>query len=55
MLSNHLSIFHLNIQSVVPKMDIIRSEADADGVFMFTENWLKADISDTTIHIEKFS
>ena len=55
MLSNHLSIFHLNIQSIAPKMDIIRSEADAYDVLIFTENWLKPDISDTTIHIENFS
>ena len=55
MLSNHLSIFHLNIQSIAPKMDIIRSEADAYNVLIFTESWLKPDISDTTIHIENFS
>ena len=55
MLFNHLSIFHLNIQSIAPKMDIIRSEADAYDVLIFTESWLKPDISDTTIHIENFS
>ena len=26
-LPNHLSVFHLNIQSLVPKIDIVRSEA----------------------------
>ena len=55
MLSNHLSIFHPNIQSIDPKMDIIRSGADAYDVLIFTESWLKPDISDTTIHIENFS
>ncbi|MCG8076808.1 MAG: endonuclease/exonuclease/phosphatase family protein, partial [Candidatus Thiodiazotropha taylori] len=55
MLSNHLSIFHLNIQSIVPKMDLIRSEADAYDILIFTESWLKPDIPDTTVYIENFS
>ena len=55
MLSKHLSIFHLNIQSIAPKMDIIRSEADAYDVLIFTDSWLKPDISDTTVHSENFS
>ena len=48
-------IFHLNIQSITPKMGIIKSEADAYDVLIFIESWLKPDISDTTIHIENFS
>ena len=36
-------------------MDIIRSEADAYDVLIFTDSWLKLDISDTTVHIENFS
>ena len=55
MLSNHLGIFHLNIQSIVPKIDMIRSEANANDVLIFTESWLKPDISDITVHIENFS
>ena len=51
MLSNHQFI----IQSIIPKMDIIRSEADAYDVPLFTESWLKPDISDTTVYIENFS
>ena len=35
MLSNHLSIFHLNIQSIVPKLDLIKCEADAYDVLVF--------------------
>ena len=53
-LSNHLSIFHLNIQSIVPKIDIIRSEADAFDVLVFSESWLKPNITDDTIQIENF-
>ena len=37
-LSNYLSIFHLNIQSILPKIDIIRSEADAFDVLVFSES-----------------
>ena len=53
-LSNHLSIFHLNIQSIVPKIDIIRSGADAFDVLVFSESWLKPFITDDTIQIENF-
>ena len=53
-LSNHLSIFHLNIQSIVPKIDIIRSEADASDVLVFSISWLKPNITDDTIQIENF-
>ena len=36
-------------------MDIIRSEADAYDVLIFTESWLKPDISDTTVQSENLS
>lgn len=35
LLSNHLSIFHLNIQSLLPKIDIVRCEAEAYDVCFF--------------------
>ena len=54
MLSNHLSIFHLNIQSLLPKLDLIRAEADAYDVLVFSESWLKPDIQDDTISIVNF-
>ena len=53
-LSNHLCIFHLNIQSIVPKIDIIRSESDAYDVLVFSESWLKPNITDETIKIDYF-
>ena len=40
LLSNHLTILHLNIQSLIHKMDIIRSEAEAYDVLVFSESWL---------------
>ena len=53
-LSNHLSVFHLNIQSLVPKIDIVRSEADAYDILVFSESWLNPNISNDKIHIENF-
>ena len=54
-LSNHLCIFHMNIQSIVPKIDIIRSEAGAYDLLVFSESWLKPNITDETINIEILS
>ena len=53
-LSNYLSIFHLNIQSLLPKIDRIRSEAIALEILIVTESWLKPTINDDSIHIENF-
>ncbi|MCG7864732.1 MAG: endonuclease/exonuclease/phosphatase family protein [Candidatus Thiodiazotropha taylori] len=54
MLSNHLSILHLNIQSIVPKMDLIKCEADAYDVLVFSESWLKPEVRDGSIIIDNF-
>ncbi|MCG7868140.1 MAG: endonuclease/exonuclease/phosphatase family protein [Candidatus Thiodiazotropha taylori] len=54
MLSSHLSIFHLNIQSILPKIDLIRCEADAYDILVFSESWLKPEITDGQINIENF-
>ena len=40
-LCNHLSIFHLNIQSIIPKLDLIKCEVEAYDVNVFSESWLK--------------
>ena len=48
-LSNHLSVFHLNIQSLVPKIDIVRSEADAYDILVFSESWLNPNISNDNL------
>lgn len=54
MLSNHLSILHLNIQSIVPKLDLIKCEADAYDVLVFSESWLKPEVKNDTIFLENF-
>ena len=47
-LSNHLSIMHMNIQSILPTLDLIKCESLAYDVFVFTESWLKPEIKTTT-------
>ena len=54
MLSKHLSILHLNIQSLLPKIDLIRSESDAYDIMVFSDSWLKSDIPDNDIQLESF-
>ena len=54
MLSYHISIFHLNIQSLLPKLGLIKAEADAYDVLVFSESWITPDIQDDTISIVNF-
>ena len=48
-LTNHLSILHLNIQSILPEIDLIRGEATSYDILIFSESWLKP-----TVNITKF-
>ena len=54
-LSNHLSIMHLNIQSIILKLDLIEGEASAYEVLVFSESWLNPRIPNASICIEYFS
>ena len=36
-------------------MDIVRSEADANDILVFSESWLNPNISNDTIHTENFA
>lgn len=51
---SHLSICHLNIQSILPKIDILLYEMQPFDILVFTESWLNADISDTDISVVNF-
>ena len=51
-LSNHLSIFHLNIQNILPKLDLIK--CDAYDVLVFSESWLKPEAKNDSLGIENF-
>ena len=46
---------HLNIQSIVPKLDLIEGEASAYDVIVFSESWLNPRIPNASICIEHFS
>ena len=49
MLTNHLSILHLNIQSLSPKLDLIAAESEAYDQFICSESWLKPEIKSDSI------
>ena len=53
-LSNHLSIFHLNVQSLLPKIDILRAESEQYDIAVFSESWLKPHVSNDEIAIRNF-
>ena len=53
-LNNHLSVLHLNVQSIVPKLDLIRSEADLYDILVFSETWLKPETLNESLLIENF-
>lgn len=52
--TQNLSIIQLNIQSLVPKLGILETEMQSYDVLVFTETWLKPDISDDDLHISNF-
>ena len=52
-----LGFFHLNVRSLVPKMDMLRIWAhstDAD-VFVLSETWLSKSVSDKVINISGYN
>ena len=53
-LSNHLSIMHLNIQSLVPELDLVEGKSIAYDILVFSESWLKPEVRNDNILIENF-
>ena len=53
-LNNHLSILHLNVQSLLPKIDIIRAESELYDIAVFSETWLKPNTTDADIALLNF-
>ncbi|MEW8546463.1 MAG: reverse transcriptase family protein, partial [Candidatus Thiodiazotropha sp.] len=51
---NHLSICHLNIQSIVPKLDILQFEMQQFDVYIFTETWLTNTIDSDDVKVINF-
>ena len=53
-LSNHLNIFHLNVQSLLPNIDLIRTESELYDIAVFSESWLKPNITDDKVTLQNF-
>lgn len=53
-LQHLFSIVHLNVQSLLPKIDLVRGESLAYDVMVFTESWLNTNISNDSISTEQF-
>jgi hypothetical protein len=45
-ISHTVSFVHLNIQSIVPKIDLISAEFIYHDILSFTESWLTPQVSD---------
>ena len=52
--SHNLSIIHLNIQSLLPKISIVEVETQSYDILIFTESWLSPRISHDDICIPNF-
>lgn len=53
--SHNLSIIHLNIQSLLPKISILEVEMQSYDILIFTETWLSPRISNDDICIPNFN
>ena len=51
LMTNSVSFLHLNIQSIVPKLDFIVAEYSCHDILSFTESWLKPDISTDSLEL----
>ena len=52
--NQNLSIMHLNIQSLLPKLDILEAEMQQYDIVVFTESWLNPKISNDDLRIANF-
>lgn len=52
--SHNLNIIHLNIQSILPKLDILEAEMQQYDILIFTETWLSPQTSNDDIRITNF-
>ncbi len=51
LINSGISIMHLNIQSLKPKLDILQIESQPFDILIFTETWLSHSISDDDLVI----
>ena len=50
-LANHLSILHLNIKSILAKINLIRAKATSYDILILSESWLKPTVNNHVIRI----
>ena len=53
--SHNLSIIQLNIQSLIPKLDILETEMQPYDIIVITESWLSRKTTDDDLLISNFS
>ena len=54
-LSSHLSLVHCNVQSIIPKLDVLSTELFDFDVLSFSETWLNPSVSSNDLHIQPFN
>ena len=52
---NNLSIVHINIQSLLPKLEILEADMQQYDILVLTESWLSPSISNEDIKITNFN
>ena len=50
-----LSLIHLNIQSICPKLDIINGNLRDFDILCFTESWLDPNVNDSELMLDNFN
>ena len=53
--SNNLSLVHYNIQSLLPKIDLLATELSSFDILTFSETWLSEAVNDDQILLPGFS
>ena len=51
----HLSFVHYNVQSTVPKLDLLSTELFDFDILSFSETWLTPSVSSNDLHIQYFN
>ncbi len=54
-LAHNISLIHYNVQSILPKLDIITSELHEFDILAFTETWLNGRVTTSELAIPSFS
>ena len=53
-LSRHLSFVHYNVQSIVPKLDILLAELYEFDILAFSETWLSPSVSNDDLFMQSY-